>query len=327
LRLQGSSLKKRSGMRFLLPSLLVALVALVQTLGCSARCRPGDAFDSLLSSGPQDGKPYASSQVKGVTGQYAARPTSFIAAAGPSLVGPGLPAPAVEQSQSSGRSTAWQPGESVALPPARFQASAQAPAALPIDLPTALRLADAENLQVSFAREQVRQALARVDAAQSLWLPSLRGGMNYNRHEGAIQQVLGQQSDTSRSAFYAGAGAGAYGAASPVAPGVYANFQLADALFQPLAARQFASSRRDAAVAATHDVLLRVALAYLEVLRASDDLRISLAARDDAQRLAYVTAAYANSGEGLESDANRSRTELAIRTNDVARAQESVCVA
>src|SRR5579863_968336 len=43
------------------------------------------------------------------------------------------------------------------------------PESLPIDLPTALRLANADNLQIAFAREQIRQALARVEQAKSLW--------------------------------------------------------------------------------------------------------------------------------------------------------------
>ncbi|MBI3837928.1 MAG: TolC family protein [Planctomycetia bacterium] len=196
-----------------------------------------------------------------------------------------------------------------------------------IDLPTALRLADAGNLQVAFAREQVNQAMAQVEAANALWLPSLRGGTNYNRHEGAIQRVEGAQIINSRGAFYAGLGAGGYGAASPTVPGLYANFHLVDALFQPLAARQFAGSRNRAAAAATNDVLLQVTLAYFELLRAGEDVVISQGTRNDSQQLADVTAAYAETGAGLKSDANRARAELAVRENDVARSREAQRVA
>ena len=196
-----------------------------------------------------------------------------------------------------------------------------------IDLPTALRLADAGNLQVAFAREQVSQAMARVDSADVLWLPSLRGGVSYNRHEGAIQAVAGEQFNTSRGAFYAGVGAGGYSASSPSVPGLYANFHLVDALFQPLAARQFANSRNRAAAAATNDMLLQVTLAYFELLRAGEDVVISQATFADARQLAGVTAAYADTGEGLTSDANRARAELAVRQNDVARSREAQRVA
>jgi outer membrane protein TolC len=201
------------------------------------------------------------------------------------------------------------------------------PGGFGIDLPTALQLADAGNLQVAFAREQVNQALAKVQAANALWLPSLRGGTNYNRHEGAIQRVEGSQIINSRGAFYAGFGAGGYGAASPTIPGLYANFHLVDALFEPLAARQFASARSRAAAAATNDMLLQVTLAYFELLRAGQDVVISQATFADAQQLTDITAAYAETGAGLKSDANRARAEWAVRQNDVARSREAQRVA
>jgi outer membrane protein TolC len=205
--------------------------------------------------------------------------------------------------------------------------AAREPGAMPIDLATALRLADANNLQVAVAREQVSQAMAQVTAANALWLPSVRGGANYNRHEGSIQQVDGQQINTSRAAYYAGLGGGGYGAASPTVPGLYANFHLVDALFQPLAARQFAGSRQRAAAAVTNDTLLNVTLAYFELARASADVTIAQAMRADAGQLADLTAAYADTGIGLRSDANRAQAELAIRINDVERAREAQQVA
>jgi outer membrane protein TolC len=196
-----------------------------------------------------------------------------------------------------------------------------------IDLPTALRLGDAENWQIAIAREQIVAALARVDAANALWLPSVRGGINYNRHDGAIQDVRGIQFNTTRQALYSGLGAGIYGAGTPMFPGLYANFHLADALFLPLAARQFAGSRYRAAAAATNDTLLQISLAYLDLLRAGQDLAIAESVHGDAARLADITKAYADTGQGLRADANRAQTELSIRANDVQRARESQGVA
>jgi outer membrane protein TolC len=197
------------------------------------------------------------------------------------------------------------------------------PNSFPIDLPTALRLADANNLLVAFAREQVSLAQARVDASEALWLPSIQGGGSYNRHEGAIQRIEGMQIQTSRGGFNAGLGAGAYGTTTPQVQGLYANFALADALFQPLAARRFADSRNRAASAATNDTWLQVALGYFELLRAGEDLAISRSIENDAQQLVRVTTAYAETGQGLVSDANRARTELAVRMNDVRRSREA----
>jgi outer membrane protein TolC len=189
-----------------------------------------------------------------------------------------------------------------------------------------LQLVNAENLQVAFAREQVRQAFVRVDTASVLWLPSIRGGVNYDRHEGAIQAVDGTQFNTSRGAFYTGAGAGVYGAGTPIVPGVYANFHLADAIFQPLAARQFADSRSRAAAATTNDTLLQVSLAYIELQRAAADVNIANESLKLSGELADITSAYAQTGAGLAADANRMRAELAVRQNDAARSDEVVQV-
>ncbi|MGC3971023.1 MAG: hypothetical protein QM775_27915 [Pirellulales bacterium] len=136
----------------------------------------------------------------------------------------------------------------------------------PIDLATAVHLAGGQSLSVALAHEQAREAASRVRAADALWLPSIRVGLNYNKHEGVIQDVVGNAFNTSRGAFYNGLGAGAVGAGSPAYPGIAANFHLADALIQPLAARQTAAARRDASVAAMNDALLDGAIAYLELL-------------------------------------------------------------
>ncbi|HKD37917.1 MAG TPA: TolC family protein [Pirellulales bacterium] len=197
----------------------------------------------------------------------------------------------------------------------------------PIDLGTALRLANAGNLQVAFAREQVRQALAREDRAGVLWLPNVRAGVGFNNHDGAIQQVAGSQIDASRGAVYFGLGASNYGNGSPTLPGIYANFSLADAIFQPLAAQQFAGARQQAAAAVQNDTLLGVALAYLDLLRANQEATIADESRDLTQQLAELTGNFAMSGEGLQSDADRMQAELAVRRNDVERAEEGAAVA
>ena len=48
------------------------------------------------------------------------------------------------------------------------------PQVYPIDLLTALRLADSSNLQLTLARERITQTWVRNDGARALWLPSLR---------------------------------------------------------------------------------------------------------------------------------------------------------
>src|SRR5262245_25713406 len=46
----------------------------------------------------------------------------------------------------------------------------------PIDLPTALRLADSQNPEIAVARERINQALAIQDRLALFWIPSLEVG-------------------------------------------------------------------------------------------------------------------------------------------------------
>ena len=64
-------------------------------------------------------------------------------------------------------------------------------------------------------------------------------------------------------------------AASPAVPGSIPTFVWPTRCFKPLAARQAANARRFAAGAATNDILLKVSLAYVELLRASADMAIA----------------------------------------------------
>lgn len=228
---------------------------------------------------------------------------------------------------ASAESPAPLPLEADSLP---TSADPIAPPAIPVDesgypinLATAVHLAGGESLAVALAREQTREAASRVQAAEALWLPSIRVGMNYNKHEGVIQDVVGSPIDTSRGALYNGLGAGAVGAGSPAYPGIAANFHLADALIQPLAARQLAASRRDATVAATNDALLEGALAYLDLLGRAQESAVVVEARNRAAQLAELTADFYRNGTGNLADADRARVELELRRLEAMRTQEA----
>ena len=145
--------------------------------------------------------------------------------------------------------------------------STSSPTAYAIDLPGALAMTNAINPLVAFMLERVNEADAQAQRASVLWLPSLRAGVNYNEHEGRIQDVAGRIIETSRGSVYTGLGAQAVGAGSPAVPGVFASFHVADALFQPEIADQERCSRSQAAQAAEHDAWLQTVLGYLELLR------------------------------------------------------------
>lgn len=219
-------------------------------------------------------------------------------------------------------------------PPPQMSPDAVAPnaglAAPPIremDLTTALTIADGQSTRIGLAAARYREAYARLSASRVLWLPSLRAGASYNHHDGRLQNIEGDVFDVSRSALNGGLGANAVAAGSPAVPGVLANFHTADAIFQPRIAEYAASARYAATRAETNDALLDVAVAYLNLLRAVQQLRIAEATRDRAQQLAELTASFAQTGAGTQADADRARTELALRQNEVARAEEASIVA
>jgi outer membrane protein TolC len=139
---------------------------------------------------------------------------------------------------------------------------------LPIDLPTALRLAGVQPLDIAAAARQIQVAAAQLRQAQVLWLPTVYLGTDYARHEGQIQDSTGNVSGNSHSAFMLGAGPSAV-------------FALTDALFAPLAARQELQARQAALQTARNDSLLAVAEAYFNVQQA----RGNLAAAEHVSRL------------------------------------------
>lgn len=196
-----------------------------------------------------------------------------------------------------------------------------------IDLATALRLADAQNPQVAFARERVQQALAQRQAADVLWFPSLRSGVSYAAHQGTLQDSAGAIIETNRQSLQAGAGAFAFGAGPPMVPGISADFHLTDALFQPLAARRAVDARRAASRTASNDLLLAVARGYLELQRSYGDLVIAEELAGNTRELRRVTDSFARAGRGAQADADRVQAEDDLRANERWRYYEGRAIA
>jgi outer membrane protein TolC len=192
----------------------------------------------------------------------------------------------------------------------------------PIDLLTALRLADADNLQIALAREQIQQAYAEYGTAGALWLPSIRAGTSWNRHFGPLQATDGSIQQVSRDSLWAGMGAFPIGSGTVPIPGIFASFNVADALFQPLAIQQRWGAREQAATAVRNNTLLDVSVAYLELLRAAQDMAILQDVRDKVAEVTRITEAYATTGQGLQADADRMRVELGLRDIELRRSQE-----
>lgn len=200
----------------------------------------------------------------------------------------------------------------------------------PIDLPSVLRLAGANNLQIALARERVNQAAARARAANALWIPSLSAGLVYNNHAGRIQGTEGEILEVSRNSLFVGAGAvagtsAANGGASGPAR-MFVDLSLADALFEPLAARQLVRATAAVRTAIFNDTLLQVSATYLALARAQSRLKITAEAVGNADELARITGEFARSGHGLQADADRARVEAGTRQRDVLQGREEVAI-
>ena len=89
----------------------------------------------------------------------------------------------------------------------------------PIDLASALRLAGARDLDIATARQQVLQALADLEQARGLWLPSLFIGPTYYRLDGQVQSITGQVQTIDRSSLFLGTTAAWPTASPPRLPG------------------------------------------------------------------------------------------------------------
>lgn len=184
-----------------------------------------------------------------------------------------------------------------------------------------------QNPQVAFAGQRYREAYAQLEAARVLWLPSIRAGVSYNKHEGTLQSSDGSVFDSSRGSLQSGLGVQSVGTGSPAVPGLVARFHLADAIFQPRIANRVAAARQEAARATTHDVLLDAALAYLGLLQAVQQEAIARETLKNSRQLADLTATFARNGQGPQADADRARAELVVRKNDVTRSEEGIAVA
>lgn len=180
---------------------------------------------------------------------------------------------------------------------------------LPINLPTALQLANARPIDVSLAAQRLQVAAAQLDRADVLWLPTLYLGVDYARHDGQIQDVAGNVFTTSKSSFMVGAG-----------PGL--SFAVTDALYAPLVARQVVRARQADVQTARNDSLFAVAEAYFNVQQARGELAGSLDARRRAEDVLQRAEKLAPGGRIPAVEVNRVKTELARRRQAAEAAAE-----
>ena len=198
---------------------------------------------------------------------------------------------------------------------------------LNVNLPTVLSMVGGSHPVVGFARWRVQESYAQVQQARVLWLPSIRGGFSFHRHNGNYQASNGAIVDVDRNSFQYGFGDGATGAGTTPRPGLLAQFRLADAIFEPAIAKRVSVARQHGSVVALNNQLMQVATAYVQLVDAHQRFRIVQETRELTRALHKLTSDFAEAGEGLQSDADRMLTELSLIENRVLSAQEQINVA
>lgn len=165
-----------------------------------------------------------------------------------------------------------------------------------IDLATALRLAGGRPLAVEAARERVREARARLDQDRMAAWPWLAPGVAYRRHDGRIQDIVGDVFDASKQQ-----GSAVVALQAQIEPG--------EALYRILAARQVVRASEADAEARLRQALLDAAVGYVELARAA----AGFASAEETLRLASETVRRVEdavaAGRASATDAQRVRLQ------------------
>jgi outer membrane protein TolC len=183
---------------------------------------------------------------------------------------------------------------------------------LPINLPSALQLANVRAVDIAAATERIQAAAAALEQAQVLWFPSITLGGDYYRHDGPIQDVSNAIFNNSHSWLMLGAGSGI---------GPAAVLTVDDAIFAPLVAKQQVKAREADRLTAANDTLVAVTDAYFGVQQARGDLAAATETTRRIEELADRTRKLAPSIVP-ELELFRVETELAHRQDGELLARE-----
>jgi outer membrane protein TolC len=183
-----------------------------------------------------------------------------------------------------------------------------------IDLPSALKLAGASNLDVQIARAQLASATAAKKVALEQFFPSISSGIAYRRHDGAIQNVEGDILNVRKENYAPGAT-------------VVVQTDLGEAIFRSLESRQLMNAAAHRLEAERQVAIVAAAAAYMDLVRAhasvrsSDEaLRISSGYSDEVSAAVKIGLAF--EGDALQAKGKSDEDRIAVR-----RAQEGARIA
>ena len=185
---------------------------------------------------------------------------------------------------------------------------------VPIDLANALAMGGGSHLDIRIARQRVIEAQTAVVEAKALWLPSLRFGIGWNKHDGRLQETQGNVLEVSRNSLFVGGGGGlgniplAAGSSGPAR--LMVNLSLADTFFEPRIACCLLQAERSASISTYNDSLLAISIAYFDLLETHGLLANANVGLAATEKMVELTTAFEREGAGNQSDVDRAKTEF-----------------
>ena len=175
----------------------------------------------------------------------------------------------------------------------------------PIDLPTALQLAGAQNLDVKIARERLAEATANNESTLLQFFPWLSAGISYRRHDDQIQDTTGNILEVHKQSY---------------APGgaLVSQLDIGDAIYKKLAAKQLEHAADHGLEAQHQDSILSAARDYFELSLAQGAVGVAqeavrISTNYEAQVKSAVEAGIAFKGDSLRVTVQAERNQIALR--------------
>ena len=185
-----------------------------------------------------------------------------------------------------------------------------------IDLPTVLRLAGAQNLDIQIARQRLAEARANRESALWQFFPSITPGVSYRRHDNLLQDVAGNIIPVHKESYTVG-------------PSLAGQLELGDAIYKNLASRQLVKAADYAVESQRQEAILAAAQGYFDLSKAQasvsvarEAFRISTNYSEQIQQA--VSAGVAFKGDLLRVQVQSERNLLTLRQ---AREQQRVAAA
>jgi len=174
----------------------------------------------------------------------------------------------------------------------------------PIDLPTVLKLAGAQGIDVEIAEAKLREARAAADSSTWALFPTISPGVGYRNHTGQAQSFAGPVSEVGKESVTAGAT-------------LFLSLDLGEAVYRRLAAKQTAQAAEHGLAAQRQQTVQQATLAYFDLTQSHHAVALLedavQTARDyQAQVGKAVQLGLAFKGDEIRAFAQVSRLELRL---------------